>query len=126
MLPPRSTRHPAHRPPLQQQDADAAALASARQDAELARALDRSRRVGGMLLKAESEEMGAVSALAEELLASEYAAPARPKPCQQQAADCVACYAQHAGDPLACAPAVDAYSACAKAAWQEALRRGAV
>lgn len=115
------------RSPLQQQDPDsAAALAAARQDAGVARALDRSRRVGGMLLKAEAEEVGAVSALADELLASEYAAPSRPKPCQAQAAECVRCYADHAGDPLACAPAVDAYSACAKAAWQEALQRGAV
>lgn len=61
--------------------------------------------------------------LAGELAAAEFAAPSRPRTCQQLADDCVRCYADHAGDPLACAPAVDAYSACARAAWQESLQR---
>lgn len=76
-----------------------------------------------MLLKAEDAELAAVGQLADELVAREFAAPARPRPCQQQADDCVRCYAEHAADPLACAPAVDAYAACARAAWQEALQR---
>lgn len=98
---------------------------AAQQDRSLTRALERSRRVGGLLLKAEGEELRRIDALAEELVGSEYAAPSRPRPCSQQADDCVRCYADHAGDPLACAAAVDAYSACAKAAWQEALQRTA-
>lgn len=61
--------------------------------------------------------------LADELVAREFAAPQRPRPCQGEADECVRCYADNAADPLACGPAVEAYSACAKAAWQEALQR---
>lgn len=61
--------------------------------------------------------------LADELVAREFAAPQRPRPCQAEADECVRCYADNAADPLACGPAVQAYSACAKAAWHEALQR---
>jgi len=97
-----------------------------RADRSLARALERSRRVGSLLLKHEDEEISRVGQLAEELVSREYAAPSRPRPCQQEAQDCVRCYAEHVADPLACAAAVEAYGACAKAAWQEALQRNAV
>ncbi|KAL4443814.1 hypothetical protein ABPG75_011551 [Micractinium tetrahymenae] len=95
-------------------------LAAAGTDRALGRALERSRRVGGQLLKAEAEELARVDQLAQELLASQYAAPARPRPCAQAAEDCVRCYAEHADDPLACAAAVEAYGECARAAWREA------
>lgn len=81
--------------------------------------------MGNLLLKAEGEELRRIDALAAELVAREYAAPSRPRPCRQQADDCVRCYADNAGDPLACAAAVEAYSSCVRAAWQEALARGA-
>lgn len=105
------------------EDVEAAARAAAQQDAALARALERSRRVGGMLLKAKDEELQRIGQLADELLAREFAAPQRPRPCQAEADACVRCYADNAADPLACGPSVEAYSACAKAAWQEALQR---
>lgn len=94
-------------------------LAAAGPDRALARALERSRRVGGQLLKAEEEELARVEQLAQELLSSQYAAPSRPRPCAQAADECVRCYAEHADDPLACAPAVEAYGECARRAWRE-------
>lgn len=116
--------HPIPPRRLQQQQADEeAALVAARADASLARALESSRRVGMLLLKHEDEELARIGALADELVAREYAAPSRPRPCQQQADDCVRCYAEHAADPLACAAAVRAYGECAQAAWREALQR---
>lgn len=53
------------------EDVEAAARAAAQQDAALARALERSWRVGGMLLKAEDEELQRIGALgqAAELIA---------------------------------------------------------
>ncbi|KAI3429569.1 hypothetical protein D9Q98_005656 [Chlorella vulgaris] len=108
----------------EQRESAAAAAALVMQDRSMARLLERSKRVGTMLLKADGEEVERIDELAGELLAREYATPSRPRPCTQQADDCVRCYANHAADPLACAAAVDAYSACAKAAWQEALQRG--
>ena len=100
-----------------------AALRAAREERALAAALEKSRRVGSLLLKHEAEELDRIEDLAQELLAREYAAPHHPPPCQQAAQDCVRCYAEHPGEALACAAAVDAYGACAKAAWQEALQR---
>jgi hypothetical protein len=96
-----------------------AALAAG--DRALAAALERSRRVGGLLLRHEDAELAAVGQLAEELVQREFATPSRPRPCAQQADDCVRCYAEHADDSLACAPAVEAYGACAKAAWRDAV-----
>lgn len=94
-------------------------LAAAGPDRALARALERSRRVGGQLLKAEEEELARVDELAQELLASQYVAPSRPRPCAQAAEECVRCYAEHPDDPLACAAAVEAYGRCAREAWRE-------
>ncbi|PSC69439.1 cytochrome c oxidase assembly [Micractinium conductrix] len=111
------------RPPTQQAELSDAALAAG--DASLAAALQRSRRVGGLLLRHEEAELAAANQLADELVAREFAAPSRPHPCSQQADDCVRCYTEHASDSLACAAAVEAYGACAKAAWQEALSRNA-
>ena len=53
-------------------DTEAAAAAAARQDPAIARALDRSRRVGGLLLKREQEELAAVEELAKEMISREY------------------------------------------------------
>lgn len=44
----------------------------AKHDQQLAHALERSRRVGRMLLKTEEAELGSITKLADELLASEY------------------------------------------------------
>ena len=100
-----------------------AALRAAREERALAATLESSRRVGNLLLKHEAEELDRIENLAQELLAREYAVPHHPPPCQQAADDCVRCYAEHPGEPLACAAAVEAYGACAKRAWQEALQR---
>ena len=102
------------RPPTQQAELSDAALAAG--DASLAAALQRSRRVGGLLLRHEEAELAAANQLADELVAREFAAPSRPHPCSQQADDCVRCYTDHPSDTLAFAAAVEAYGACAKAA----------
>ncbi len=44
----------------------------AKHDQQLAHALERSRRVGRLLLKTEEAELGSITRLADELLASEY------------------------------------------------------
>ncbi|KAL4449446.1 hypothetical protein ABPG77_007090 [Micractinium sp. CCAP 211/92] len=103
--------------------AEEPSLAAAGPDRALARALERSRLVGGQLLKAEEEELGRVDQLAQELLSSQYVAPSRPRPCAQAAEECVRCYAEHADDPLACAAAVEAYGQCAREAWREAATK---
>lgn len=103
--------------------AEEPSLAAAGPDRALARALERSRLVGGQLLKAEEEELARVDQLAQELLSSQYAAPSRPRPCAQAAEECVRCYAEHADDPLACAAAVEAYGQCAREAWREAAAK---
>lgn len=43
--------------------------------------------------------------------------PHQPQPCGDYAEACTACYKLHPDDPLQCALAVDAYTACAKKAW---------
>ena len=101
-------------------EAEEAALAM--QDRSLVRAIERSRRVGSLLLKREDEELAAVGALADELLAQEYQAPARPPPCQEQAAECLHCYTEHAGDTLKCAAAVHAYSDCTHKAYAAVMQ----
>lgn len=82
-------------------------------DPKLASALQTSRRVGDVLIKIEDEEMLKVQQLADVMLHSEYAAPARPPFCQQEAAACLQCYEQNQSDPLKCRDAVAAYSRCA-------------
>mgnify|MGYP006940077728 CR=1 FL=1 len=47
-------------------------LAAVQQDQQLAQALQRSRRVGGMLLKKEDEELKQINSLADELIQREY------------------------------------------------------
>ncbi len=50
----------------------------ARQDKSLAQALERSRRVGGMLLKREDEELREISKLADEMIQREYRSVGAP------------------------------------------------
>jgi hypothetical protein len=88
----------------------------------LQRALERSRRVGDALLAREDEELEKIEGLAEELIEREYATPSRARPCQTEAADCLACYRDNAENPAACAGSVQAYSACAREATAAALR----
>jgi hypothetical protein len=95
-----------------------------RQSQLLTRALERTQRVGDLLLRREGDEERQVAALADELIAREYAAPSRERPCQDQARDCLACYQAHADDPTPCADAVAAYSRCARAASAEVLAAG--
>lgn len=88
----------------------------------LERALERSRRVGDMLLQREEEELRKIEELAEELIARQYKAPARERPCKDQAAACLACYESHPEDPTLCYDAVEAYAACTRQATKAALR----
>ena len=82
----------------------------------LSRALQRSRRVGDMLLQREDQELAQIEALAEELAQREYTPPSREKPCGEHAAACLACYQQHPEEPTRCHTAVEAYAACARTA----------
>lgn len=109
-------------PPAALPSAEAEAAALARQDRGLAQAVERSRRVGSLLLKREDEELAKVGALAEELLAKEYQAPSRPLPCQEQAAECLRCYTEHTSDTLLCADAVRAYSDCSRQAFAAVMQ----
>lgn len=103
-----------------QAERDASAMV--RRSELLQRALERSRRVGDALLVREDEEMEKIESLAEELIAREYAAPVRERPCQAEAANCLQCYRANAADPVACSDAVAAYSACAREATAAVLR----
>ncbi|KAI8476500.1 MAG: hypothetical protein J3K34DRAFT_400593 [Monoraphidium minutum] len=85
---------------------------------ELRGALVPSRRVGLLLLKAEDTEMGKVAAAADELIAREYSVPVREVPCQGEQAAVVDCYQAHKEGAWACSGLVDAYAACAAAAYQ--------
>ena len=80
----------------------------------LSRALDRSQRVGDLLLRREAAEEQQIASLADELIEREYRAPSRETPCQQEAAACLECYRQHEGSPEPCAEAVQRYAACAR------------
>ncbi|KAL6783647.1 COX23 [Auxenochlorella protothecoides x Auxenochlorella symbiontica] len=113
--PPRPSASLAVRPPAE----DVRAVErEAKHDQQLAHALERSRRVGRLLLKTEEAELGSITRLADELLASEYNAPSRPQPCKEAAAAATACYEAKTADPLACAPAVEAYVRCSQKVWE--------
>lgn len=62
---------------------------------ELRGALAASRRVGGLLLKAEEREAAAIAVAAQKLLGSTAAAPARPMPCGAERAATVECYGRN-------------------------------
>lgn len=82
----------------------------------LSRALERSQRIGDLLVQREEAELQQVSALAEELIQREYSAPSREQPCRLQAGACLECYQQRADDITQCDAAVAAYAACARQA----------
>jgi hypothetical protein len=100
---------PAFRPPPSQPD-------TAQQDGQVARALERSRRIGDMLLAREEEELQKIQSLAEELINRELRIPSNGRPCEDKAAGCLRCYQEHAENPLACAEFVEAYRLCANQA----------
>jgi len=80
--------------------------------------LNNSEEVGGLLLKVEDEELPKVADRVKELSTNEYLAPVRPPVCQDAKDACLQCYQQHPAEPLACAGAVAAYSACTKESFQ--------
>mmetsp|Transcript_924 Transcript_924/g.2820 ORF Transcript_924/g.2820 Transcript_924/m.2820 type:complete len:172 (+) Transcript_924:160-675(+) len=90
--------------------------------AALAGDLNRSRRVGGLLLRHEDDELAQVQQYAEELLDHEYRAPSRKPPCVADRDACLACYTSHPKDPLACASSVSAYKACAQSAFAQVTK----
>jgi len=84
-------------------------------DKESRQLLAQSKRVGGLLLKQEEQELQQIEQHAQELLDQQHKNPVRPEPCQGEKLACLTCYQEHAKDPLACAGLVQQYSACAKA-----------
>jgi len=89
---------------------------------DLSHALQRSHRVGDMLLQREEEELVKIEQLADELIHRQYQAPARERPCQQHAAACLACYNKNSDDPTECSGEVEAYAACAREASASVIR----
>ena len=82
----------------------------------LQRALERSHRVGDMLLAREDEEIQQIDQLAEEIINKEYKSPSRDRPCQSEAAACLQCYEANSENPTVCEDVVYAYSSCAREA----------
>jgi len=102
-----------HTPPSQ---VDQDAAMTIRRSELLKRALERSRRVGDMLLAREDEELEQIDQLAEEIIKKEYRSPSRERPCQSEAAACLQCYEMNSENPTVCETAVNAYSSCAREA----------
>ena len=90
-------------------------------DALVQQALQQSLRVGDALLKQEAAEMERIARLAQELLDKQASTPTPQLACGAERAACSACYEQHAGQPLACAPQVDAFARCVSGALQSVL-----
>ena len=88
----------------------------------LQRALERSQRVGDLLLAREDEEIRKIEALAEELISREYSAPHSVRPCQNEASACLSCYSSNPDNPTVCADVVEAYSTCARGAASAVIR----
>mmetsp|Transcript_8718 Transcript_8718/g.15079 ORF Transcript_8718/g.15079 Transcript_8718/m.15079 type:complete len:146 (+) Transcript_8718:75-512(+) len=91
-------------------------LALKQKDAQLAKALTSSKRVGHLLVKAEEEESLKIQQLGQELL-QQYRFDPRPVPCQQERDACVECYSGNTQSPWRCEALVDAYSQCASQAF---------
>jgi hypothetical protein len=89
----------------------------------LQRALERSHRLGDMLLAREDEELEQINQLAEEIIRKEYSSPSQERPCQSEAAACLQCYEINSENPTACEDAVNAYSMCAREAIVNAAPR---
>ncbi len=102
-----------HRPPSQ---VDQDVALTIRRSELLQRALERSHRVGDILLARENEELEQIDQLAEEIINKEYSSPSRERPCQSEAAACLQCYELNSENPTACEAAVNAYSLCAREA----------
>ncbi|KAK9792073.1 hypothetical protein WJX73_008922 [Symbiochloris irregularis] len=109
-------------PPGEPSRTEEEVLALMRRDRELQQALQRSRRAGDLLLKAEEDEVAAVNQLVSDLLQKEYRGPVREAPCRREHAKCLQCYQHNPADPLKCATAVQAYAQCAHAAQATPVR----
>lgn len=94
-----------------------------REDAAVRRALEGSRRVGDMLVKAHQQEAQQITQLADELMKKEYIAPTREAPCQREQQACLDCYRNNKTAPTKCAELVQGYSKCAQSAFQVFVSR---
>lgn len=121
-----SAKKPAPHLPQQQQLFNAGVspevVTLAKADAQLSKALQSSRRVGNLLLKQETQEVEKVKQLSEELL-RKHSFPVKPVPCDAERAAAVSCYKENPEDTLKCAAQVQAYSACAGAAFNDYVKR---
>lgn len=108
-----------HRPA----DVDMGVSELIRQDDEIRRALESSRKLGEMLVKSGETEAVNISKAAQELIKQEYIAPAREVPCQTEERACLDCYRGNKSDPTQCAAAVQEYHACATRAFSEFAAR---
>ncbi|KAK9863453.1 hypothetical protein WJX84_012093 [Apatococcus fuscideae] len=81
-------------------------------DEHIQHALERSRRVGQLLLRREQDELETVKQYADDLIQNEYRLPQNEAPCSQQRDGCLQCYQDHEQDCWRCKPEVDAYTAC--------------
>mmetsp|Transcript_22278 Transcript_22278/g.69326 ORF Transcript_22278/g.69326 Transcript_22278/m.69326 type:complete len:149 (-) Transcript_22278:159-605(-) len=88
-------------------------------------ALQRSRRVGGMLLKSEAEEMIKVRNLVNDLHSREFRPPRTKPACGSEKDACLSCYSVNSGDPLRCAKEVKAFTSCTRAAQEAYMTAGA-
>ena len=79
-------------------------------ESQLDKALQRSERIGDMLLAREDEELEKIQSLAEELIQREQNIPSGGNPCQAEADKCLQCYKEHSDNPVACSDVVNAYS----------------
>lgn len=91
---------------------------------DILRSLQRSQRIGELLLTREKEELEKINAFAEELIEREFTSPSKERPCQKEAAACLACYQSSSDDVMQCAEAVAAYSRCARSAMRDVLHTG--
>ncbi|KAG7666893.1 hypothetical protein Ndes2526B_g04619 [Nannochloris sp. 'desiccata'] len=111
-----------HAPPSQ---VDQDVAMTIRRSELLRRALERSHRVGDLLLAREDEELEQIDQLAEEIIKKENSQPSRARPCQSEAAACLQCYKLNSENPTVCESAVNAYSTCAREAAATVLHTAA-
>ncbi|CAG9462037.1 unnamed protein product [Pedinophyceae sp. YPF-701] len=87
------------------------------------RALQKSKRMGALLIRRAEEELQQVKEDAAALLAAEYTAPCREDACRAERQASTACLKAHAKDPWACAGEFGAFERCAAAAQAGAAQR---
>ncbi|KAK9835117.1 hypothetical protein WJX84_003325, partial [Apatococcus fuscideae] len=64
-------------------------------DSRVQQALEKSSRVGKLLLKNEQEELQSISQFADDLIRGEYSLPNKEAPCSKQRERCLQCYTEH-------------------------------